>query len=66
MDRRNQHTQAPHTGWMKFWSTNDIGILGAAINFNAGASGFNGGHNLHKLTLARPIAYAVPLFPAAC
>src|SRR5215831_2056462 len=43
---------AGHTAWMKFWSTSDIGILGAAINFNAAAAGFNGGHNLHKLTLA--------------
>jgi hypothetical protein len=57
---------AGHTGWMKFWSTSDIGILGAAINFNAGASGFNGGHNLHKLTLSAAANYTVPVFPAAC
>ncbi len=57
---------AGHTGWMKFWSTADIGILGAAINFNAGASGFNGGHNLHKLTLAIGATYTVPIFPASC
>src|SRR5262249_29710718 len=45
---------AGHTGWMKFWKvTADSfgdGILGVAINFNGGAAGFNGGHNLHKLT----------------
>jgi hypothetical protein len=57
---------AGHTGWMKFWSTSDIGILGAAINFNAGTSGFNGGHNLHKLTLSTTNNYVVPVFPPAC
>ncbi len=57
---------AGHTGWMKFWSTADIGILGAAINFNAGASGFNGGHNLHKLTLSAAANYVIPVFPASC
>ena len=57
---------AGHTGWMKFWSTSDIGILGSAINFNAAASGFNGGHNLHKLTLSAAANYVIPIFPAAC
>jgi hypothetical protein len=57
---------AGHTGWMKFWSTSDIGILGSAINFNAAASGFNGGHNLHKLTLSAGANYVVPIFPASC
>ena len=57
---------AGHTAWMKFWSTSDLGILGAAINFNAGASGFNGGHNLHKLTLSAANVYTVPVFPPAC
>jgi hypothetical protein len=57
---------AGHTAWMKFWSTADIGILGAAINFNAGTSGFNGGHNLHKLTLSATNNYVMPVFPPAC
>jgi hypothetical protein len=59
---------AGHTGWLKLWSTNDIAILGAAINFNASASGFNGGHNLHKLTLSMSTVdvYAVPVFPPSC
>jgi hypothetical protein len=57
---------AGHTGWMKFWSTSDVGILGSAINLNAGASGFNGGHNLHKLTLSATNNYVVPVFPPAC
>jgi hypothetical protein len=55
-----------HTGWMKFWSTNEIAILGAAINFNASTAGFNGGHNLHKLTLTQSGAYVVPVFPPSC
>ncbi len=57
---------AGHTGWLKFWSTADIGILGAAINFNAGTAGFNGGHNLHKLTLSATNNYVMPVFPPAC
>jgi hypothetical protein len=57
---------AGHTGWMKFWSTSDIAILGSAINFNAGAGGFNGGHNLHKLTLTATGTLVIPVFPASC
>jgi hypothetical protein len=57
---------AGHTGWMKFWSTSDIGILGAAINFNAAASGFSGGHNLHKLTFSTAANYVIPIFPPSC
>jgi hypothetical protein len=65
---------AGHTGWIKFWSTSPIGILGAAINFNANAAvgnpnhpgDFSGGHNLHKLTLNTTDSYTVPVFPPAC
>jgi hypothetical protein len=57
---------AGHTGWMKFWSTSNIAILGSAINFNAAASGFNGGHNLHKLTLTDAATLVIPVFPASC
>jgi hypothetical protein len=57
---------AGHTAWMKFWSTNNIAILGAAINFNAAAAGFNGGHNLHKLTLTDTAVLVIPIFPASC
>jgi hypothetical protein len=61
---------AGHTGWMKFWKPNadqfGAGILGAAINFNAGTAGFNGGHNLHKLTLSTNDVIIVPVFPPSC
>jgi hypothetical protein len=65
---------AGHTGWIKFWSVGDIGILGAAINFNANAAAgnpnhpgdFSGGHNLHKLTLSAAATYVVPIFPPSC
>jgi hypothetical protein len=57
---------AGHTGWMKFWSTSDFAILGSAINFNAAASGFNGGHNLHKLTLTAAATLVIPVFPVSC
>jgi len=57
---------AGHTGWMKFWSPVDFAILGAAINFNPNLSGYNGGHNLHKLTLSDNATYILPVFPASC
>jgi len=61
---------AGHTGWMKFWKAGSDpfgnGILGAAINFNHAAAGFNGGHNLHKLTLTEAAGYIVPVFPPSC
>ncbi|MBS1792077.1 MAG: hypothetical protein JST85_30505 [Acidobacteria bacterium] len=62
---------AGRTGWVKFFNqTGAIGILGAAINFNANAASsagaFNGGHNLHHLTLNCNQAYTVPVFPPSC
>ena len=62
---------AGRTGWVKFYNqTGAIGILGAAINFNANAASsagaFNGGHNLHHLTLNCNQSYTVPVFPPSC
>lgn len=57
------------TGWLKIWSTADIAILGSVINFNPNAAqggGFNGGHNLHKLTLSAAANYVIPIFPPGC
>lgn len=62
---------AGRSGWMKVFSlTADIGLLGAAINFNAGASmassSFSGGANLHKLRFAASAVYTIPIFPPSC
>ena len=60
---------AGRTGWFKIWGGGDIGILGAIINANpnasASASAFNGGRNLHKLTLTTT-TYTIPVFPPSC
>ncbi|MEP7337895.1 MAG: hypothetical protein ABI977_09125, partial [Acidobacteriota bacterium] len=62
---------AGRSGWFKVYkSDSDLGILGAAINYNPNAgtqaNAFNGGHNLHKLTLSATNAYTIPVFPASC
>ncbi|MEO6723869.1 MAG: hypothetical protein ABIU20_02245 [Blastocatellia bacterium] len=61
---------AGRSGWFKIFSQSDIGILGAAINFNPNAgtqaNAFNGGHNLHKLTLSATNSYTMPVFPPSC
>jgi hypothetical protein len=68
--RFDQVIPAGQTGWMKFWSPSDIGILGAVINRNpnagTAAGAFNGGHNLHKLTLSAVNNYTIPVFPPSC
>jgi len=44
---------AGRTGWMKLWASSTLGILGSMIVHNQQArSGFEGGHNLHHLTLS--------------
>src|SRR5262249_51940498 len=55
-----------HTGGTKFWTAAETPILGAVINFNPNASGFNGGHNLHKLTLVNSTSMTIPVFPPGC
>ncbi|HKQ76044.1 MAG TPA: hypothetical protein VJ810_20285 [Blastocatellia bacterium] len=61
---------AGRSGWIKVFSNNDQGILGAAINFNPNAASdagaFNQGHNLHKLTLTSSASYTIPVFPPNC
>jgi hypothetical protein len=58
------------TGWLKFYSISNQGYLGAVINFTSLAgqspSNFNGGHNLHKLTLTSAESYVIPVFPPSC
>jgi hypothetical protein len=61
---------AGRSGWMKIFSQSDIALSGAMINGNANAAAqanaFNGGHNLHKLTLTSSAVYTVPIFPPSC
>lgn len=57
-------------GWMKIYSTADVGLLGAVINFNPNAvtirAAFNGGQSLHALTLSTSNSIIVPVFPPSC
>lgn len=60
------------SGWMSIRPmTTDLGLLGAVLNFNASAaqsvSAYNGGHNLHKVTLTTGPQYLIiPIFPPFC
>lgn len=57
-------------GWMKIYSTADIGLLGAVISFNPNTAttrtAFSGGQSLHALTLSTSNSIIVPVFPASC
>ncbi|MGH9803332.1 MAG: hypothetical protein ACRD82_23460, partial [Blastocatellia bacterium] len=68
--RYEQFVPAGRTGWMKLFSQSDIGLTGAAINFNpnsaSSAGAFNQGHNLHVLTLSSAASYVIPVFPPSC
>lgn len=59
---------AGRSGWMKFWPTSDVGILGTVLNKNsvASATSFNGGRHLHKLSLSAAANYVVPVFVPTC
>lgn len=61
---------AGRTGWLKIWSENDIGLIGATLNqnrnANAVANAFDGGHNLHKLTMTNAVSLTIPIFPPSC
>jgi hypothetical protein len=68
--RFEQFIPAGRSGWAKFYSLSDIGLLGAAFNFNsnakASAGAFNQGRNLHKLTLTSAATLTIPIFPPNC
>ena len=61
---------AGRTGWAKMWTGGDTAISGAVIttNPNAAASSgaFNGGHNLHTLTVTATANLVIPVFPPSC
>ena len=80
--RFEQAIPAGRSGWMKFWSTSAVdqrpfgsdsdsrAITGAVLNANsnagASANAFNGGRNLHKLTLNPFTVLVVPVFAPNC
>jgi uncharacterized repeat protein (TIGR01451 family) len=61
------HIGAGTTGWMKFYSPIDVGLMGAIINYNPNVpttpGAFNQGRNLHKLTFATSERIRIPIFP---
>lgn len=68
--RLEQIIPAGRSGWAKFYSLNDQGLLGAVINFNPNATtaagAFNQGRNLHKLALTSSAVLTIPIFPPNC
>jgi hypothetical protein len=69
--RVEQFVPAGRTGWLRLYNNiSDVGLLGAALNFNANAgtqpAAFNQGHNLHKLRLSQAAVYTIPIFPPSC
>lgn len=68
--RPSVHVPANSSGWMKFWSTADVGIFAFAASAKAGLAdvpdAFAGGRNLHKLRFAAIDGYTMPVFPPTC
>jgi hypothetical protein len=70
--RLEQFVPTGRTGWLKLYNnaTNDFGLLGAVLTYNANAgtqpAAFNQGHNLHKLRLTQAAVYTIPVFPPSC
>ena len=68
--RLNQVVQAGHTGWMKLSAVEDVGLLGASLNFTprAGSSptAYSQGHNLHELTFTASTTITIPVSPPGC
>jgi hypothetical protein len=52
------------SGWMRLQPSNVL--LGAAINRNTTSAGFNGGHNLHHLTVTNTANLVIPIFGSNC
>jgi hypothetical protein len=55
---------------MKLYSQSDAAIIGGTLNYNSNsasqAGAFNGGHNLHELTLTGAASVSIPVFPSNC
>ncbi len=58
---------AGRTGWMKLYSNAANAVVGAMVNRNPNTESrpdvFNGGHNLHHLTLSTNGSLTIPVFP---
>ena len=50
---------AGRTGWIRLSTTSDTAISGAVFNLHQ--TGFNGGHNLHALTLTNTATLTIPI-----
>ena len=49
------------SGWLRLWPVNEMGILGAALNYNPNASGYSTATNLHALSLAPSVTLTIPV-----
>ncbi len=58
---------AGRTGWMRLYTNSAAAVVGAVVNSNPSGDSlpgaFNGGHNLHHLTLSTSGAITIPVFP---
>ncbi|MBK6798334.1 MAG: hypothetical protein IPG76_16550 [Acidobacteria bacterium] len=58
---------AGRTGWMKLYTNGANALVGAMVNSNPNTESrpdvFNGGHNLHHLTLSTNGFLTIPVFP---
>ena len=67
--RPSVHVPANSSGWLRFWSTSDVGIFAFAATNKAGLAdvpnAFAGGRNLHKLRFTTD-AYVMPVFSPTC
>ena len=67
--RPSVHVPANSSGWIKFWSTSDVGIMGAVITGHpaqaSARNAFTGARNLHKLRLTFD-AFTMPIFSPTC
>lgn len=65
----SQVVPTTRSGWLFVMATRDLGLTGAAINFNAQAAtavnAFNGGSNLHHLEMTSS-TLVMPVFPPSC
>lgn len=68
--RLSQILPAGRSGWLKLWPLNPVAIVGAMHNRNddsqAVPNAFEGGHNLHVLSLLPRAVITVPVFPPNC